>query len=124
MTMLDERYRHSDKEPIHFQILKVQRYQALKYYGLQPLVDALIKGYTQPDSGAHIQNKQGGQTEKKKGAREERVCPYCLVLPSPHRYSECNKKKANQARKAEERVEKDVQIARLSITSGKVEVIT
>ncbi|KNC84674.1 hypothetical protein SARC_03108 [Sphaeroforma arctica JP610] len=55
MAMLEERYRDSDKEPIHFQILKVQRYQALKYYGLQPVVDTLIKGDKQPDgSEGHL----------------------------------------------------------------------
>ncbi|KNC71524.1 hypothetical protein SARC_15935, partial [Sphaeroforma arctica JP610] len=58
------------------------------------------------------------------GAREERACLYCLAMPSPHRFSECSKKKANQTKKAEEQTKKDVQIARLSITSGKVEVIT
>ncbi|KNC86178.1 hypothetical protein SARC_01656 [Sphaeroforma arctica JP610] len=55
MAMLTERYRNSDKEPIHFQILKVQRYQALKYYGLQPVVNTLIKGDKQPDgSEGHL----------------------------------------------------------------------
>ncbi|KNC87647.1 hypothetical protein SARC_00276 [Sphaeroforma arctica JP610] len=143
MAMLEERYRNSDKEPIHLQILKVQRYLALKYYGLQSVVDILIKGDKQPDgseghlsdiehtkfhtmtethiriasvtqaermlrdqaraannadkrnntqvnmqvednymnankrhktdSGTHNQHKQGGQTQKKNGAREERA---------------------------------------------------
>ncbi|KNC86343.1 hypothetical protein SARC_01502 [Sphaeroforma arctica JP610] len=55
MAILEERYRNSDKEPIHFQILKVQRYLALKYYGLQSVVDNLIKGDKQPDgSEGHL----------------------------------------------------------------------
>ncbi|KNC86423.1 hypothetical protein SARC_01429 [Sphaeroforma arctica JP610] len=191
MAMLEERYRNSDKELIHFQILKVQSYLALKYCGLQSVVDILIKGYKQPDAseghlsdieqtkfhtmtethirtasvtqaermlrdqtraankrnnaqtnaqvedystnankrhkpddGAHHQHRQGGQTQKKKGAREECACPCCQKMPSPHRYSECPEKKTNQAKKAEQRAKKDVQIARLSITSDKVEDIT
>ncbi|KNC73201.1 hypothetical protein SARC_14241, partial [Sphaeroforma arctica JP610] len=76
------------------------------------------------DNGLQNQNKQGEQTRKKKEAREERACPYCLVMPYPHRYSECPDKKAVQAKKAEQRAKKDVQIARLSITSGKAEDIT
>ncbi|KNC79639.1 hypothetical protein SARC_07975 [Sphaeroforma arctica JP610] len=167
MAMLEERYRNSDNEPVNFQILKVQRYLALKYYGLQSVVDLRIQGNKQPDgseghlsdiehtkfhtmtethirtasvtqrermlrdqaraankrnntqtntqvenkstnankrrktdNGAHNQNRQRGQTQKKKGAREERTCPYCQVMPSPHRYSECPEKKANQAKKA------------------------
>ncbi|KNC71525.1 hypothetical protein SARC_15937, partial [Sphaeroforma arctica JP610] len=55
MAMLEERYRNSDKEPIHFQILKVQRYLALKYYRLQSVVDTLIEGDKQPDgSEGHL----------------------------------------------------------------------
>ncbi|KNC85519.1 hypothetical protein SARC_02320 [Sphaeroforma arctica JP610] len=55
MAMLEERYRNSDKEPVHFQFLKVQRYIALKYYGLQSVVDILIKGDKQPDgSEGHL----------------------------------------------------------------------
>ncbi|KNC80833.1 hypothetical protein SARC_06815 [Sphaeroforma arctica JP610] len=49
MVMLEERYRNSDKEPIHFQLLKVQRHQALVYYGQQAQVDALIRADKQPD---------------------------------------------------------------------------
>ncbi|KNC78741.1 hypothetical protein SARC_08836 [Sphaeroforma arctica JP610] len=37
---------------------------------------------------------------------------------------ECPEKKANQATKTEQRAKKDIQIAKLSITSGKVEDIT
>ncbi|KNC86876.1 hypothetical protein SARC_00971 [Sphaeroforma arctica JP610] len=77
-----------------------------------------------PDNGTYNHNKQGGHTQKKKGAREECACPYCLAMPSPHRFSECPNKKANQAKKAEEQAKKDVKIARLSITSGNVEDIT
>ncbi|KNC82647.1 hypothetical protein SARC_05068 [Sphaeroforma arctica JP610] len=174
-AMLEKRYRNSDKTRIHFQLLKVQRYQALKYYGQQTLVDILIKGDKRPfgsegylsvmehtkfhtmteshirmaavlqgepvqaensttnankrykpDNGAPNQNKPVGQAQEKKEAREERPCPYCLVMPAPHRYSKCpnNNKKVNEAKQAEERAKKDVQIARLSITSGKVEEIT
>ncbi|KNC87440.1 hypothetical protein SARC_00423 [Sphaeroforma arctica JP610] len=55
MAMLEERYRNSDKEPIHFQNLKVQRYLALEYDGLQSVVDILIKGDKQPDgSQGHL----------------------------------------------------------------------
>ncbi|KNC73647.1 hypothetical protein SARC_13794, partial [Sphaeroforma arctica JP610] len=46
-----ERYRNSDKESIHLQILKVIRYQALTYYGQQEKVDAIIKVNKQPDGG-------------------------------------------------------------------------
>ncbi|KNC87221.1 hypothetical protein SARC_00656 [Sphaeroforma arctica JP610] len=43
MDMLEERCRNSDKESINVQILKVQRYQALTYYGQQEKVYALIR---------------------------------------------------------------------------------
>ncbi|KNC70830.1 hypothetical protein SARC_16641, partial [Sphaeroforma arctica JP610] len=55
ISMIEERYRNSDKEPVHFQILKVQRYLALKYSGLQSVVDLLTKGDKQPDgSEGHL----------------------------------------------------------------------
>ncbi|KNC77280.1 hypothetical protein SARC_10258 [Sphaeroforma arctica JP610] len=55
MAMLEERYRNIDKESIHCQILKVQRYLALKYHGLQSVMDTLIKGDKQPDeSEGHL----------------------------------------------------------------------
>ncbi|KNC84798.1 hypothetical protein SARC_03006 [Sphaeroforma arctica JP610] len=65
-----------------------------------------------------------GQTQEKKGAREERTCPYCKEMPVPHRFSQCPMKASNQAKQVEEQVKKDVQIAKLSITSGKIEDIT
>ncbi|KNC84190.1 hypothetical protein SARC_03580 [Sphaeroforma arctica JP610] len=178
MAILKERYRNSDKRPIHLQILKVQRYIALRYYGLQSVVDTLIKSDKQPDrreghlsdmdhgkfhtmtethittaavtqaermlryqvraankrnnaqtttpaeanttnankryktdNGANDHHPTWEQAQEKKGAREERACPYCL-------------KKANQVKQAEHQAKKDVQIARISITSGKVEDIT
>ncbi|KNC84711.1 hypothetical protein SARC_03085 [Sphaeroforma arctica JP610] len=191
MAMLEERYRNSDKEPIHFQLLKVQRYQALMYYGQQAQVDALIKADKQPDGSKHksgiqgarrpnatmteasiraaskvqgdrmlreqlrVQNKRQntqtinhvergttatnkrhkpangpfnqtkptGQAQEKKGSREERPCPYCKVMPASHRFSLCPNKASNQVKQAEERVKKDVQIARLSITTGKVKTL-
>ncbi|KNC83147.1 hypothetical protein SARC_04598 [Sphaeroforma arctica JP610] len=149
MAMLEERYCNSDKEPIHLQILKVQRYLALKYYGLQSVVDKdkqpdgseghlsdieHTKFYTmtenhiriasvtqaermlrdqaraannankrnntqantqvednfmnankrhKTDNGTHNQHKQGGQTQKQKGAREERACP-TVMNRHPH----------------------------------------
>ncbi|KNC77460.1 hypothetical protein SARC_10081 [Sphaeroforma arctica JP610] len=46
---LEKRYRNSDKEPIHTQILKIIRYQALTYYGQYEKVDAIIKADKQPD---------------------------------------------------------------------------
>ncbi|KNC83840.1 hypothetical protein SARC_03922 [Sphaeroforma arctica JP610] len=182
MKMLEERCRNSDKEPIHFQLLKVQRYQALMYYGQQVQVDALIKADIQPDgseghlsdidtkfhtmtesniraasklreqrkrhnaqatnhgqaqsrttttnkrhkpdNGVPNQTKPTGQTQEKKGAREKRACLYCKEMPAPHRFSLCPKKATNQAKQADEQVKKDVQIARLSITSGKVDGVT
>ncbi|KNC77799.1 hypothetical protein SARC_09747 [Sphaeroforma arctica JP610] len=55
MVILEERYRNSDKEPIHFQLLIVQRYQALLYYGQQGQVDALFRADKQPDgSEGHL----------------------------------------------------------------------
>ncbi|KNC84327.1 hypothetical protein SARC_03451 [Sphaeroforma arctica JP610] len=160
MAMLEERYRNSNKEPIHFQLLKVQRYQALMYYGQQAQVDALIKADKQPDgseghlsdiehtkfhtmteasiraeskvqrdrmpreqlrvqnkrqntqttnhaesnNGAPNQTKPIGQAQEKKGEREERACPYCKVMPAPHRFSQCPMKASNQTTQAEERV--------------------
>ncbi|KNC83329.1 hypothetical protein SARC_04424 [Sphaeroforma arctica JP610] len=43
MVMLEKRYRNSNKKPIHFQLLKVQRYQTLMYFGQQTQVNALIR---------------------------------------------------------------------------------
>ncbi|KNC84820.1 hypothetical protein SARC_02961 [Sphaeroforma arctica JP610] len=55
MKMLEERYRNSYKEAIHFQLLKAQRYQALMYYRQQVQVDALIMADKQPDgSEGHL----------------------------------------------------------------------
>ncbi|KNC85517.1 hypothetical protein SARC_02318 [Sphaeroforma arctica JP610] len=39
MVMLEESYRNSDTEPIHFQLLRVLRYQSLMYYGQQTQVE-------------------------------------------------------------------------------------
>ncbi|KNC83328.1 hypothetical protein SARC_04423 [Sphaeroforma arctica JP610] len=83
-----------------------------------------VHKWYKPDNGAPNQNKPVVQAQEKKGAREERACPYCLVMLAPHRFSKCLKKKLNQAKQAEERAKKDVQIARLSITSDNVEDIT
>ncbi|KNC82289.1 hypothetical protein SARC_05423 [Sphaeroforma arctica JP610] len=171
MQVLEERYRNSDKEFIHMQILKIIRYQALSYYGQQEKVDAIIKADKQPDgseghlsdmkhtvfyslteatiraaakvqadrlyrkrkrhnsqtatqsqsqgspttttkrhkpdNGAPKQTKPIGQAQEKKGVREERACPYFNV------------KASNHIKQAEERVRNDLQVARLSITSGK-----
>ncbi|KNC84965.1 hypothetical protein SARC_02820 [Sphaeroforma arctica JP610] len=77
-----------------------------------------------PDNGALKQIKSIGQPQEKKGAREDRACPYCKVMPAPQRFSLCPMKASYQTKQAEERVKNDVQIARLSNTSGKVEDIT
>ncbi|KNC87292.1 hypothetical protein SARC_00619 [Sphaeroforma arctica JP610] len=172
MEVFEERYRNSDKEPIHLQILKVQRCQALTYYGQQEKVNAVIRADKQsdgseghisdmkhtvlyplteatkraavkvqadrraqssttittkrhkPDNGVPKQTKPIRQPQENKGAREERACPYCKVIPAPHRFSQCPMKPSSQAKQAEERVKHVVHIARLSNTSGKVEHIT
>ncbi|KNC80965.1 hypothetical protein SARC_06697 [Sphaeroforma arctica JP610] len=51
MAILEERYRNSDTNTIHLQLLKVQRYHALMYYRQQARVNALIKANKQPDGG-------------------------------------------------------------------------
>ncbi|KNC77785.1 hypothetical protein SARC_09766 [Sphaeroforma arctica JP610] len=161
MAMLEERYRNSDKKPIHFQILKVQRYLALKYYGLQSVVETLIKGDKQPDESerylsdidhakfhtmteTHIRTAAVTQAErmlrdqvraanKRNNAQtttpaeanttnanndiKQTMVQTTTILQGD---SKCPKKKEQ----AKERAKKDVQIARLSIASGKVEDIT
>lgn len=44
---IDNRYGSiPDREPMHLQLLKIDRYQTLKYYGLQHEVDKIIKAQT------------------------------------------------------------------------------
>ncbi|KNC85493.1 hypothetical protein SARC_02330 [Sphaeroforma arctica JP610] len=184
MQVLEERYRDTDKEPIHTQLLKVARYKALIYYRQQEKVDTIIETdklpdgsdgplsdmkhsvfyylteasikaaakvqadrlyierkryssktanlaklttlYTtaaakrhKPNNGTRRQTRAAGQPHKKKRA-QIRACPYCKVS-APHRFSQCPMKASDQNKKAEERIKNDMQVARLSITSGKVE---
>ncbi|KNC84146.1 hypothetical protein SARC_03628 [Sphaeroforma arctica JP610] len=67
---------------------------------------------------------QYGKPKRRKGARDVRAYPYCKVMPAPHRFSQCLMKASNQTKQAEERVKNDIQVARLSIASGRVEDIT
>ncbi|KNC85523.1 hypothetical protein SARC_02284 [Sphaeroforma arctica JP610] len=38
-----------------------------------------------PDNGAPNQPQPTGQAQEKKRSREERSCPYCKIMPGPHR---------------------------------------
>ncbi|KNC80259.1 hypothetical protein SARC_07382 [Sphaeroforma arctica JP610] len=132
--MLKKRYQNTGKERIHTRLLKVAIYKALMYYGQQEKIDTIIKADKLPDgSDGHLSNMKHnkgttrqvyapGQPQEKKG-EPIRACTYSEVSPAPHRFSQCSMKASNQAKKAEERVKNDVQVARMSITSRKVEEI-
>ncbi|KNC84143.1 hypothetical protein SARC_03625 [Sphaeroforma arctica JP610] len=72
-----------------------------------------------PYNGAPKQTKPIGQAREKKRARKERAYPYCKVMPAPHRFSQCPPKASNQAKQAEERVQSDTEVARLSISPAR-----